>query len=245
MAASSMPWVKLYTEMLDDVKLARLTPAQCWRFTQLILLAAECDAAGALVTGDSRMTTEDISWRLRSDIGDMQETIDRLVEIGLLIVEDGLYIIKNFANRQGPAQEEKRKQWRERQERRRNRVNGVNVTQLSPVTHADVTPLEKSREEKSRPEQRDNNDDNGSNADFAALVRAYESDIGVITPTIAQSLEDDLKEYGLTLCVDAISEAAKNNVRKLSYIQAILKRWKTEGRNARKETEKVGTYLGL
>src|SRR3989337_692645 len=46
-----MPWVKIYVSILDDIKLARLTDAQKWRFVQMILLANECDAGGAIVTG--------------------------------------------------------------------------------------------------------------------------------------------------------------------------------------------------
>jgi len=53
---ASMPWVKIYTEILDDVKLSKLTDDQKWRFVQLILLAATCDAAGAFVIGESLMT---------------------------------------------------------------------------------------------------------------------------------------------------------------------------------------------
>jgi hypothetical protein len=146
---SSMPWVKVYTEMLDDVKLAELTDAQKWRFIQLILYAAECDAAGALVTGDSPVTHTQVTWRLRCDKNELESDIKRLAELGL-ITDNGVITIAKFAERQGPTQAEKRQQWQKRQENRRSRVKNDLVTRDSPVTHANVTPLDKSRVDKNK-----------------------------------------------------------------------------------------------
>src|SRR3990170_1657964 len=56
-----MPWVKIYVSILDDIKLARLTDAQKWRFVQMILLANECDAGGAIVTGVTLLSPSDIT----------------------------------------------------------------------------------------------------------------------------------------------------------------------------------------
>jgi len=63
-------------------------------------------------------------------------------------------VVSSFADRQGPSQEEKRKQWRDRQ--RRHREKQMNVTGDSRVTHeSDVTEshgVEKRREDKNREE---------------------------------------------------------------------------------------------
>ncbi|HSW63818.1 MAG TPA: phage replisome organizer N-terminal domain-containing protein, partial [Dissulfurispiraceae bacterium] len=135
----SMPWVKAYVEMLDDVKLSRLTDAQCWRFMQLILLAGECDAEGALVTGDSPMTHEDIAWRLRKDIETVSQDMSFLVKIGLLDFDDGVYIVRKFADRQGPTQSEKREMWRKRQQDRRSRLKTAKNAPENGESHAGVT----------------------------------------------------------------------------------------------------------
>lgn len=66
--------------------------------------------------------------------------------------------------------------------------------------------------------------------DFGDLARHYEKNIGIITPTTADMLDADLKEYGLIFCRDAIDEAARQNKRSWAYVQGILKRWKTDGR---------------
>jgi len=62
----------------------------------------------------------------------------------------------------------------------------------------------------------------------------YESEIGLLTPNIADLLKDDLATYPAPWVEDAIREAARNNVRRLSYVQAILKRWAADGRGAGK-----------
>ena len=134
---AGMPWVKLYTEILDDIKISRLTDAQKWRFIQLILMAAECDAEGALVTGDTPVTLEDVSIRLRCDIKIIEKDIEKFIAVGLAHIEDDVIVVTSFSGRQGPTQEEKRKVWRERQRKRRERVS-----KESPESHGGVTPLE-------------------------------------------------------------------------------------------------------
>jgi len=118
---SSMPWVKLYTEMLDDPKIGRLTAALRWRFVELVLLAGECDAEGYLLKGDEPLTIDDIAWRLRGDPDNLKENMDRLQEAGLIENQDGVWLISKFAERQGRSQSEKRKQWREAQQRKRGK----------------------------------------------------------------------------------------------------------------------------
>jgi len=159
MPSSSMPWVKLYTEMLNDPKLFILPDLAKLRFIQLILLAGECDAEGYLVSGDTPLSLQYIAHRLVVDIGKLQDEIDMLLDAGLIEMDDGAYCVVNFSKRQGRSQEEKRILWRERQQKSRaNRDAQVteptpenNVTPVSLVTHAPVTlPEERRGEEEKR-----------------------------------------------------------------------------------------------
>ncbi len=59
----------------------------------------------------------------------------------------------------------------------------------------------------------------------------YEENIGMLTPMIAEGLKDAIKLYPETWIADAIKEAVKQNIRKLSYITAVLERWGKEGRS--------------
>ena len=68
----------------------------------------------------------------------------------------------------------------------------------------------------------------------------YEQNIGYMTPMIAEQLRDLEKSYPPDWIEEAFEIAVGRNKRALRYIQAILKRWETEG----KDTEKDETTRG-
>jgi len=147
-----MPWVKIYVSILDDIKLARLTDAQKWRFVQMILLANECDAGGAIVTGVTLLSPSDITWRLRCDEKTLANDITKMIDLGLLHYEGEILVVSRFNERQGPTQEIQRKAWRERQKRHRERINSTIVTDVTPMSRSDVTPLSHKEEEEEEEE---------------------------------------------------------------------------------------------
>lgn len=62
------------------------------------------------------------------------------------------------------------------------------------------------------------------------VFKVYEENIGVLTPLIADRLKDAEELYSADWITDAIGLAVENNARNWKYIEAILKRWKEEGR---------------
>ncbi len=72
---------------------------------------------------------------------------------------------------------------------------------------------------------------------FVALIKAYESNAGIITPIVAENMKHFLREFNeshgkdppVEWAVDAVTEAARNNARTWNYIEAILERWGREG----------------
>ena len=62
------------------------------------------------------------------------------------------------------------------------------------------------------------------------MFRLYEENIGPLTPLIADMLKDAEELYQAPWIADAIELAVKNNKRNWKYCEAILKRWKEEGR---------------
>jgi len=69
----------------------------------------------------------------------------------------------------------------------------------------------------------------------------YEENIGALTPLIADTLKDAEDTYQPEWIAEAIELAVKNNKRNWKYCEAILKRWKEEGRaekQDRRNTEK-------
>ncbi len=62
------------------------------------------------------------------------------------------------------------------------------------------------------------------------VFKLYEENIGPLTPLIADALKDAETTYSSEWIADAIELAVKNNKRNWKYCEAILKRWKEEGR---------------
>ena len=61
------------------------------------------------------------------------------------------------------------------------------------------------------------------------IFELYEKNIGVITPMMAEILKEDEATYPAYWIREAIQIAVTRNVRTWKYVQAILKRWQTEG----------------
>jgi 5-methylcytosine-specific restriction endonuclease McrA len=123
---SEMPWVKLYTEFLDDCKIANLSDSAKLRFVQLILLAGECDAEGSLEESAGRpLSIEDIAWRLRIDAKKLNNEINDLQKANVISISDQTIIINNFSKRQGRPQSIKREQWRKRQQLHRDSTRSL------------------------------------------------------------------------------------------------------------------------
>ena len=67
------------------------------------------------------------------------------------------------------------------------------------------------------------------------VFRLYEENIGPLTPMIADTLKDAEETYETDWIVDALELAVKNNKRNWKYMEAILKRWKEEGRGKKQD----------
>jgi DnaD/phage-associated family protein len=92
----------------------------------------------------------------------------------------------------------------------------------------------------------DKGEGRGSSAtdkNLAAIVKVYEENIGVITPIAAEKLKDIAEKHPVEWFKDAVSEAVKANVRKLSYVEAILERWAVQGKGTLKARGRPGKEL--
>jgi DNA replication protein len=69
----------------------------------------------------------------------------------------------------------------------------------------------------------------------------YEQNIGPLTPLIADELRDAERTYPASWIAEAIEIAVENNARKWRYIEAILERWRQEGKSdgiSRRDSQK-------
>ncbi len=67
------------------------------------------------------------------------------------------------------------------------------------------------------------------------IFRLYEENIGPLTPLIADALKDAEETYSAEWVADTIDLAVKNNKRSWKYCEAILRRWKEEGRGEKQD----------
>lgn len=72
------------------------------------------------------------------------------------------------------------------------------------------------------------------------LFKLYEDNIGPLTPMVAELLQEDAREFPADWFEDAIREALSHNARKWSYVRAILKNWKANGREKTNEKDSHG-----
>ena len=62
------------------------------------------------------------------------------------------------------------------------------------------------------------------------IYNLYEQNIGMLTPILAEELQEAEHRYPAEWVQDAFREAVRANVRTWKYIHSILKRWEREGR---------------
>lgn len=73
------------------------------------------------------------------------------------------------------------------------------------------------------------------------VFRLYEENIGVITPMAAERLKDMETEYPREWIAEAFGQAVLSNARSLRYVEAILRRWRDDGRGDGTAGGRAGT----
>lgn len=214
-------WIKLYHEITDDPKMATL-PDRLWRRTiELFLLAGKlcADKSGKLPD------TRQLAWLLRMNTDDLQTDLDQLVATGIIQPIPNGWLVVNFQKRQSAATSTERvKQHRERKHERQYYGNETdlkrNVTQINRLTESETET------------ETEQNTGGGVDYDLGSISTVYEKNFGVLTPMLVEAIKDDLGQYGLQACLDAMNESLKNNVRKWSYVHGILTRRFANGNKA-------------
>lgn len=67
------------------------------------------------------------------------------------------------------------------------------------------------------------------------VFKLYEENIGALTPLLADMLKEAEKEYPGIWFEEAFEIAVSRNVRNWKYIEAILRRWKENGKDERRD----------
>ena len=90
-------------------------------------------------------------------------------------------------------------------------------------------------EQKRLPHERKNT--TTTSKDSKNIFTLYESNIGVLTSIMADTLADAEKTYPADWIFDAIRLAVENNKRNWKYCEAILKRWQANGKDSGKKEQ--------
>lgn len=120
-------WVKVYTEVLHDPKMLRLTPRQWQCCVSLFLLAGWLDENGHLGT------IEDVALHLRMSQRIIAEALPVLAEIKIVHEKKGVWSLTNFEKRQAKPPSDQREAVRERVKRHRNRKGTQGNEPVTPL----------------------------------------------------------------------------------------------------------------
>ena len=223
-------WIKFYVEVLDDPKMATL-PDRLWRrFYELCLLAGKYYDDGNLPD------CEQLAWALRMSVDELQSDLDALVNKRLITKTEDGYLVTQFVKRQSKmSNAEKTARYRKSKHTEEYESN-YPVTE--PVTDVllKVTQITDNRLTDNRLQITEAEAEKNA---AGAVFRAYESEIGLLTPAIADKIGLAIEDYPLDWITDGIKESAKHNARSWAYVEAILKRWKFEGKSNGKRPAKI------
>lgn len=87
-------WIKLYTEILSDPKMGRMSDKLFRRTIELFLLAGKEDAGGILPE------VSDIAWTLHISVREVNSILKELTDLNVIKKESEKYIISHFSDRQ-------------------------------------------------------------------------------------------------------------------------------------------------
>ena len=144
-------WIKLYTEILSDPKIGRLTDRQYQFCINTFLLAGLVDDGGQVGS------TDDIAWQLRMSADDLTADLEVLAGMRIVRCDPDGWCVTHWGNRQTkpPSAQPERVLERVARHRENERNEDASaspqeVPASQPKCNGPVTTPEKNREEKNR-----------------------------------------------------------------------------------------------
>lgn len=218
-------WRKLYSSLLESSTIGQISDSA---FTLFCMLVVAQDDSGYYPWDDTKVIRL-IAARPKWNKAKIKVLANELCEKGLAKWSDEGIILKGGEKFNGRPRKTVPLELYERPGCNTDATSmqhGDNK-KTSSMQHDDVLDVtqSKSREDKiipppySPPPQ-----------EAAAVFRIYENNIGILTETVSEKIKDWLTQVEEAWVVDAIQEAAVQNVRKWSYVEGILRDWKEHGR---------------
>lgn len=256
--AKFKPWLKMWVDWLDDLKMLDLSLAEQGVWWRLCTLAQKCATDGALVKDNgAALSLNEIASTLRIKTKPDRKVLDSMIRKmtnqGSLHWNSNSLVITHFAERQAKTPSEAPEAVRERVRRYRERQAKVTKSPSSPLTTPTI--IEKDIETEAEVESNALRNDRypvTSKAILAEISQLYEKNFGILTPILADKITLFSKNYQgpLSWIRDAFEEACSQSVRKWAYVEKILETWQAEGRKPhgkgkkpRQERAKPITYI--
>jgi len=130
------PWIKLYTDFLNDPLIGRLSDPVKLRYVQLELIAGECDQGGALVKNERPLTLADLCWRLHLPEDQLKSELEDLIASGILRLVGNTYIMVDFDQSQGRKVGRTQREVRQRNAQNKRRQRARQKEQLEAAAEA-------------------------------------------------------------------------------------------------------------
>lgn len=222
---ASRYWIKLYHEMLDDKKVAMLDDSTYRRFIECLLMAGEEYKEGLLPP------MKIMTWRLRLSENELTKDLETLASIGLVesktLDDCQRWIVSKFAKRQAPSpasvrmdelRKRKRKESKEKEKKEDKQITDTTYCYVTSDVTKSVTPVT------------NRNENVTENSSGGSVFSFYESNIAQLTPKSSELIGAAIDEFGEADVIEAMTLAVEANVRKWSYVNGILKKWREGGK---------------
>jgi hypothetical protein len=215
-------WIKLYTEIVHDPKMGRLTDRQFRTCINLFALAGELDQDGALPG------LADMAWELHIPYDDLVTDLQALAAVNILTCDTDTWHICKWQKRQAQAPSAAPDKVLQRVHEHRERKRNEGVTSLRQEAKRDVTPPDTDTDTDVETETKTDKLQLPSLA-WQGFINARGVNINPADSQYVQEMED---LYGTDAVAQAISycdQHKKNNFLSLAYVQKMLTVWQGEG----------------
>lgn len=238
------PWLRLYTEIIDDRKLRRLPPAQRWVWIAVLCAARRSPVPGKLLLAEGvPVTLEDVADMAAVDQKEVNDAFAAFQRQNQLAQEDGIWIVVNWEKRQFASDDvsSRVKKSRMKNETLLKRFTGDDETLLKRFRSVSETAPESESESESDKEKDD--DDTGAalkkNGSLEAaplpedgtpqpdLIGAFEREFGrPLSPLETEAVAAWGLEHSPELVAEALRRAVMRGRLNCSYVRAILHDWR-------------------
>lgn len=136
-----MKWLRLYTDITDDRKLRRLTPAQRWLWIALLTEARKSPEPGCLMLTDGVPTTpDDLADIAAIDVDDVHAGLEAFEQQRMIAWDDGVIMLVNWDKRQFESDNstERWRRWKERQDNQQPSNDETTIKEEAVKQHTNV-----------------------------------------------------------------------------------------------------------